>query len=600
MSPIVANGRTISMLEGAPLLNGEKMGRSDERTVPMRELDGGPVDAEGSATVQQAIGTMDIPENDDPTRRRVVNPTHAPRWLRILRRLFGKKELSAEESRARTEMQERKALEEAMRADAETIARRIVNTLNAANLCYRYPKTQRDLLMQNLTGISEVKFSMILLMPDVIQLKVSTPLPRGVDFIRMADTTTLTNLSISIQRQVYAKYNEQIGFWYIIPRSGSVMGIPGFVKYGELMEKFPATADKMTIPLGITLNSRRVYKSMTSMPHMLVAGATGSGKSNYGNALLATLIQRNTPEDLRMVLVDLKGGMEMSFYEGVPHLLPIVIEKDGEEETLTGNGIIDDRKDVPDCLDWLIRESERRMALLRDAGYKDIAKYNSRRKKGTHRLARILFFIDEYADVKLAPKIGTLVEDKLANLAARSRAVGIHIVVCTQSPKREVIGTLIKTNLPAKIAFSMPSNTASILILDNGDAKGLSPAGRMVYQNGNEQLTIQTPFMGDEMLKRIIAENIAAGGGTLASTDKSDRDVTEVEVMAYALEFLGGSLKAERLHQKFKERISKNDLENWLKTFDGKEYEINGSIYTVTVNPGTVGRIIIPISENIT
>jgi hypothetical protein len=594
--PLVVNGRRVTNINSAPIPQGTGAAKADERTVSGLELSGGEVDAE-EFHQPQADSVVEIPENEDPARRRVVNPTHLPRWARIVRRIAPKKELSADEIAAKTEMEARKLVEQAMRADAETIARRIVNNLNAMNLCYRYPKSQRDLLTGNFLGISEVQFDAILLSPDVIQFKVRTPLPRGCDFIRMSDTTTLTTLSISLQRQVYCKYNENIGFWYIVPRSGSVMGIPGFVKYSEMMEKIPATADKLTIPLGVTLNSRRVYKSISGMPHLLVSGATGTGKSNEGNVILATLIQRNTPEDLRMILVDLKGGMEMSFYEGLPHLLPIMCKRDDDTIQLTETGIIDDRKDVPDALDWLITESERRMALLREAGYKDIGKYNARRKRGANKLARLLFFIDEYADVKLTPKIGTLVEDKLANLAARSRAVGIHIVICTQSPKKEVIGTLIKTNLPAKMAFSMPSNTASILILDNGDAKGLSPAGRMIYQNSNEQLTIQTPFMPDELLKRIVAENIKHGG-TLAAADANERDVTETEVLAYALEYLGGSLNVTKLHSKFKERISNNDLRSWVQTWDGKEFEVNGSMYKVEVKPGVIGRVMVPLSEN--
>lgn len=541
---------------------------------------------------------VDVPENDDPARRRVVNTTPAPKIIRLMRRLLSGRQLSAEEIEERQEMASRKAIEQAMRADAETIASRIVNTLNALNLCYRYPKSQRDMMTGGMTGIQSVRWDVILLSPDAISLQAHMPLPRGVSALNLADTNTITNLSLSVGKQVYPKYNEQIGFWYIVPRSGSLMGIPAYIKYQDMMEKFPSTADKLSIPLGVTLNSRRVYKSLTKMPHMLIAGATGTGKSNFGNAVLATFAQRNTPEDLRMVLVDLKGGMEMSFYEGLPHLLPLEKQGEFENEWLTETGIIDNRNEVPAVLDWMLAEAERRMEMLKRAGYKDIGKYNTRRTKASKKLPRLLLFIDEWADVKLAPKIGNQCEDKLANLAARSRAVGIHIIVCTQTPKKEVIGTLIKTNLPAKVAFSMPSNVASILVLDNGDAKGLAPAGRMIYQNSNEQLTIQTPFMPDETLKKIVAEGIKQKG-QVKNINLTGRDITEDEIFAYSLEYMNGSLNTDKLWAHFRERISRNEMHEWLSGMNGQERDVNGTMYRIeTLNGRQGGRILVRVDEN--
>ena len=604
--PLVAPNPIQNSNRRARVITGRTSGDSESAPGDAQMVDVPPISAAATEgdTLPDALmrpdSALEIPENDDPERRRIVNGWYKRGLLGAILRRLKPRPLTPQEVEERAEMAARKAVEDAMRADADTAARRIINQLNALNLCYRYPKSQRDMMLGDLTGIQEVRFDDVLMMPDAIYLRVHAPAPRGVSFLSLSEPQTLTNLSLSVGKQVMCKYSEEIGFWYIIPRSGSIMGIPGFVEYKTQFEKLSETADKLTIPMGITLNSRRVYKSLAVMPHMLVAGATGTGKSNFGNIILATLIQRNTPDDLRMVLVDLKGGMEMSFYEGLPHLLPLSAEDDkGQENWITDSGIVDDRKQVPDVLDWLITEAERRMTLLKQAGYKDLGKFNSRRKKGSKKLPRILLFIDEWADVKLAPGIGAKAEDKLANLAARSRAVGIHVVLCTQSPKREVIGTLIKTNLPGKIAFSMPSNTASILVLDNGDAKGLAPAGRMIYQQGNEQITIQTPYMPDETLRRIVADSIQRAGAA-SNVQLDGRSVTADEIMAYALEYLDGALNQKKIFTKFQSKISWHDLVAWMQTWDDQEFEINGEMYHVKKDDAIINspRKLIPSLDN--
>jgi S-DNA-T family DNA segregation ATPase FtsK/SpoIIIE len=215
---------------------------------------------------------------------------------------------------------------------------------------------------------------------------------------------TISDLSISCEHTVNSKYNEKIGAWFILERASGVYGIPSHVKFTNMLESFPASADGLTIPIGINDNSRMVYKSLGSMYSMLIAGTTGAGKSNFLNVIICTLIRRNKGSQVKFILVDLKGGVELGPFEKVPHLIKI--------PEICPTGIIEHREKVPPILEWLVREGERRLERFRETGVKNVANYN----KNHHYdfMPHIILMIDEWADIKLDAN-GNKSEDLLTN-----------------------------------------------------------------------------------------------------------------------------------------------------------------------------------------
>jgi len=524
-------------------------------------------------------------ENDNPLKQRIPDRRRKRRWRRTVAWMIAHspwRPLTAEEAAAQAEAERRRKMEKTLRDESSIAMRLIVNALNRRELCYRYRKSERDWYT---SGVQSVKFNTVVLQPDAIYMRVDTgKLPRGVGILQLVDPDILTDLSLSVGRRVSAEYTEKIGCWYIIERATGVRGIPSHVKFADMVVSFPKTADDMTVPLGVTVNGKKIYRSIKTMPHLLIAGATDSGKSNMVNNVIGTLVMRNSPDTLRMIMVDLKGGMEFTFYEGLPHLMPV--------PGVTDEGIVYEREQVSAMLDWLIKFGEKRMELIKSAGRKNIDGYNKNRRK--KRLSRLLLVIDEWADVRLARGIGAQAEERLANIAQRMRAVGIHIILATQVPKREVISTIIKTNLPGRMAFSCPSNTASQLIIDVGDARGLTPRGRFMYQKGTELLQIQAPYMSDKQIADIVSAAISGSG----EPQLERIDVTQDEIIEYALDQLNGYLASVKLFEKFKGRIPKAELLDLLKSLDDTTIEARGNLYRVEPGAGSRSRQLVSVNPN--
>jgi S-DNA-T family DNA segregation ATPase FtsK/SpoIIIE len=210
---------------------------------------------------------------------------------------------------------------------------------------------------------------------------------------------------------------------------------------------------------------------LAKMPHLLVAGATGSGKSVCVNALITSLLMRARPDEVRMVLVDLKR-VELAPYNGLPHLLQHVIVEPGEAKAV---------------LNWAVREMEERYKLLAAHSVRNIAAFNGRpdavnggEDGAAERMPYIVLIIDELAD--LIMREGRKVEDPIVKIAQKARAVGIHLVLATQRPSVNVVTGLIKANVPSRIAFAMASMIDSRTVLDAPGAEDLIGRGDMLYQ----------------------------------------------------------------------------------------------------------------------
>jgi DNA segregation ATPase FtsK/SpoIIIE, S-DNA-T family len=228
----------------------------------------------------------------------------------------------------------------------------------------------------------------------------------------------------------------------------------------------------LTFALGRDVSGKAYAVDLAKMPHLLIAGATGSGKSVCVNALITSLLMRARPDDVRLILVDLKR-VELAPYNGLPHLLQHVIVEPGEAKAV---------------LNWAVREMEDRYKLLAAHGVRNIAGFNARQEaedstgdgEDAERMPYIVLIIDELAD--LIMREGRKVEDPVVKIAQKARAVGIHLVLATQRPSVNVVTGLIKANVPSRIAFAMASMIDSRTVLDAPGAEDLIGRGDMLYQ----------------------------------------------------------------------------------------------------------------------
>lgn len=541
--------------------------------------------AEGVIDPRADLKPVEAPqENLDPLAPAIQKPR---KRRSIIRRLAGlilpkKRELTPEELFLLEEGQRRKLLEKQLLDEARLFQRRIQNVLDRRGLCYRYKKSERDL---RLSGVQSVGFSQVKCYPEAFYFFVDVMrLPRDLGVLQLVQEDVLTDLSIACGHRVSAHYSERSGCVYILERASGVLGIPNHVKFSDMLEAYPAYADGLSIPFGLSTNSRPVYKSFSQMYSMLIGGTIGAGKSNFVNTVICTLIRRNPPDRLKMLMIDLKGGLEFSFYEGIPHLLSIPAAE---------NGICYERAQVPEVLTWLLAEGERRIDIIKRAGFKDIGRFNQMHRK--RHMAHLFLVCDEWADIKLEPRVGARSEDLLTNIASRFRAVGIHVIVCTQIPKVEVLTTRIKGVLPAKVAFSVPSNPASLAILDNGHCKGLEPVGRCILQ-WSDEIQIQTPYISDETVREIVE---GAKSGHFEDLAPKGHDVTELELMSYSLQEESGWLTVARLYNQFRARgITRAEIEEVTASWEGREFIIGSSLYRVTPPAGSRARRLVAVSED--
>jgi len=263
------------------------------------------------------------------------------------------------------------------------------------------------------------------------------------------------------------------------------------VSLRELLEseRYRAMSSPLKVILGKDVAGNPAIIDLAKMPHLLIAGATGSGKSVCVNALISCLLYQSTPEDVRLMMVDPKM-VELTVYNGVPHLLsPVVTEMDK----------------VVGVLQWAIREMERRYQLLKSIGVRNIGRYNEKMaENGLKRLPYIVLVVDELADLMMVAPDD--VEDAICRLAQLARAAGIHLVIATQRPSVDVVTGLIKANFPARIAFAMTSQVDSRTILDTVGAEKLLGRGDMLYMppDAPKPVRLQGAFLSDREIEDLV------------------------------------------------------------------------------------------------
>jgi DNA segregation ATPase FtsK/SpoIIIE, S-DNA-T family len=260
------------------------------------------------------------------------------------------------------------------------------------------------------------------------------------------------------------------------------------VRLGDIYAGRPAKTSPLVAWLGKGIDGNPVWTDLAKMPHVLVAGTTGSGKSGCVNAILSSILMQASPNDVRLVLVDPKQ-VELNHYENVPHLLTPVVTSPRLAANVLSN---------------LIGEMESRYGIMSEARTRNLDELNRvRRKTGEAPLPHILCVIDELADLMMVAPAE--VEDSIIRLAQKSRATGIHLVLATQRPSTDIITGTIKVNIPSRIAFAVSSQTDSRVILDQGGAESLLGQGDMLFRGpGSSKLQrIQGAFITEEEIARI-------------------------------------------------------------------------------------------------
>ena len=254
-------------------------------------------------------------------------------------------------------------------------------------------------------------------------------------------------------------------------------------------EAFARLQSPLRFALGLNVSGVPVAANLASMPHLLIAGATGSGKSVCVNALICCLLANNTPDDLRLIMVDPKR-VELTGYNGIPHLLsPVVVELER----------------VVSVLQWVTREMDMRYRKLADAGARNILEYNNQQLgQGGRKLPYLVVIIDELADLMMLAPDET--ERSITRLAQLARATGIHLVIATQRPSVDVVTGLIKANLPARIAFAVASGMDSRVILDQTGAEALLGRGDMLFQapDAPAPVRLQGVYVSDSEILRLV------------------------------------------------------------------------------------------------
>jgi S-DNA-T family DNA segregation ATPase FtsK/SpoIIIE len=265
-----------------------------------------------------------------------------------------------------------------------------------------------------------------------------------------------------------------------------------------LSEKFKPAPDKILVALGKDITGESFTMDLAKAPHLLIAGQTGSGKSVCINALMASMLFSKTPDELRMILVDPKA-VELKMYENIPHLLAPVITKP---------------EIAIQALQWLCYEMDRRTEVLASAKVRNIGGFNAKFEAGelpdevpeedrSHRMAFIVVIIDEMADLMMVA--GKEIEKSVARLAAKARAVGIHLVLATQRPSVKVITGIIKANLPTRISFKVASQIDARTVMDHAGAEKLLGRGDMLYKavNDPDPVRVHGAFLSDEEAERL-------------------------------------------------------------------------------------------------
>jgi len=324
-------------------------------------------------------------------------------------------------------------------------------------------------------------------------------------------------------------------------------------------EEFRKQKSKLAYVVGKDIAGRIIVSDIAKMPHLLIAGATGSGKSVFINTLIMSIIYRAEPSEVRLIMIDPKV-VELSVYNGIPHLfIPVVT----------------DPKKAAGALNWGVAEMTRRYQVFAEYGVRNLAGYNAKVdqviatgvENPPEKLPQIVIIVDELADLMMVS--GNEVEDAICRLAQLARACGIHLVIATQRPSVDVITGLIKANIPSRIAFSVSSGTDSRTILDMNGAEKLLGNGDMLFapQTYKKPVRVQGAYVSDEEIAAVV-DSIREQNGAGDTDAKMEARIAEVTKAAQSA---GGGGDTDELFSQAglfiiqKDKASIGMLQRWFK-----------------------------------
>lgn len=341
--------------------------------------------------------------------------------------------------------------------------------------------------------------------PEVLERKLLEFGFRG-KVVNISEGPLLTRYEVKLAAGVkisqIRKINEDLGIALMSDKVRIQAPIPGTALVGiEVLNDVPATIGlrdvmktarkyknkyQLPIAIGTDTTGDPVVLDLAKMPHLLVAGQTGSGKSVSLNTMILSILYNRTPDECQLILIDPKR-VEMTSYRGIPHLR---------------RDVVTDPEDAVDVLGELVSEMERRYRILEENGVRNIVSYNSR--KGVDKMPYIVAVVDEMADLMMTS--GKVLEDYIVRLAQLARAVGIHLVLATQKPIVKVITGLIKSNMPSRISFQVASKSDSRVILDENGAEKLAGRGDMLasHPGCSELERFHGAWVSDEEVTRIV------------------------------------------------------------------------------------------------
>jgi hypothetical protein len=425
--------------------------------------------------------------------------------------------------------------------EAKIYERLIIDKWTRLGFCHKYKEGDKSFT-------DKVSFSKVGITLDAIYFKIATSsqtvfknwqtdLPDTVKVTsQLLDAETLDELSITCQRQVTGVHSPA-GAWVIVHRLDSVDGLMNYVAYGDIMERYPyAVSDKVPVCVGVGLNREVKWVNLGDFPHWLIGGFTGSGKSNFVNVGICTMISQHKPDDLRLVLIDLKGGLEFDTYKGIPHLHGDTVD------TVPG---------VADCLAEVEALMKERFKKFRGVA----RRYEEYRVRRPHEpMPRLVVIFDEVASIMEHGETTKRILSSLREITRQGRAVGIHVWLCTQRPDVEAIAGSVKANLNVRISGRMTTSQDSITVLGSSAAKDLAPVpGRMVLQLGPDPEPVQTPHIKEDDIDtaiKVALQHAAPAPLELpAGARVIHQEWTAERVIELSIKHLGGNVTFRKVYE---------------------------------------------------
>lgn len=377
-------------------------------------------------------------------------------------------------------------------------------------------------------------------------------LPKGVDIHNLTCDETLENLSAACKRRVTIERSaDGSAVFWVVSRLDSTDGTPNLVPYSQIVPYYPREKHALAPYIaGISSDKKVETFNFYDAPHMLIAGSTSSGKSTFVNSLISTIITMNSPDEARLILIDNKGGLELSQFETAKHNLIPMISR---------------REDVLDALTYLEEIMVRRFATMGLIKQRSIIAYNALVKPES-RMARVFGVVDEMATLTNMPE-SPLIQQKLRVLSGQGRAVGVHLILCTQNTQVKIIEGDIKTNFRMRISGLMPDLASSMTILGSPAATRIPEGvpGRFVFRWGIKEYFIQTPLISDIEIERAVQianefpDPVNASEFNFRDDDLSEDEPSIIpkpvekfgrnDLLKVVLDNLGGHLSSKAVHE---------------------------------------------------